>query len=125
MGHVAAVLATPPGERHSLGLHMAAWVVALAGVRVIFLGADTPIEELAYAAERHAARGVVLSVAAGYSGPLDAHLAALAAGLPSNVRLAIGGAGGSKSGQHGSILNGFGGLFVWASELLGSTQRSV
>jgi DNA-binding transcriptional MerR regulator len=55
------VLATPPGEEHALGLHMAAWVVALAGARVVFLGANVPVEEIAFGVAHHHARGVLLS----------------------------------------------------------------
>jgi DNA-binding transcriptional MerR regulator/methylmalonyl-CoA mutase cobalamin-binding subunit len=113
-GRAAVVLATPPEERHSLGLHMAAWVIALAGARVIFLGADTPMEEVAFAVERHAASGVVLSVAAGYGGALEAHLAALGERLPRAVSIAVGGAGRSKSVQNWENLSGFDALFSWA-----------
>jgi MerR family transcriptional regulator, light-induced transcriptional regulator len=115
----AAVLATPPGERHNLGLHMAAWVIALAGVRVIFLGADTPVEEVAFAAQSEGVRAVVLSVAAGYSGPLGAHLATLRTLLPSTVGLALGGAGSIKSGQLTGTVNSFEALFTWAVQLSG------
>ena len=38
--------ATLPGEQHALGLHMAALVMALSGCRIIFLGANTPIEDI-------------------------------------------------------------------------------
>jgi methylmalonyl-CoA mutase cobalamin-binding subunit len=111
------VLATPPGEQHSLGLHMAAWVIALAGARVIFLGPDTPIDEVAFVAERHAASGIVLSVAAGYRGALGEHLGALCARLPPEVDVVVGGAGGSKHVHDRPSLNGFDDLFAWASAL--------
>jgi methanogenic corrinoid protein MtbC1 len=109
-----AVLATPPGERHALGLHMAAWVVALAGVHVVFIGADTPVAEVAFAAERYAARGVVLSVAAGFAGDLEALLKELGGLLPANVSVAVGGDGSDKSVHSALRLNGFRGLFDWA-----------
>lgn len=112
-----AVLATPQGEAHNLGLHMAAWVIALAGVRVIFLGADTPTEEVAFAAETHSARGVVFSVADGYAGPLGAELAALRARLPATVQVAVGGAGCPQSVQSDHIMNSFGALSIWAADL--------
>jgi methanogenic corrinoid protein MtbC1 len=115
----AAVLATPPGEMHNLGLHMAAWVVALAGVRVIFLGADTPIDEVAFAAERQGANAVVLSVAAGYAGPLATHVAALRLYLPASINIAVGGAGSAKLEQTVTNLNGFEALFTWALNLSG------
>lgn len=116
-GRISAVLATPSGEQHVLGLHMAAWVIALAGVHVVFLGADTPLGDVAYAAERHHARAVVLSIAAGYAGDLDAGLASLAAALPGGVSLVVGGAGVRAAGTPGQVMNRFEGLFDWAAGL--------
>jgi methylmalonyl-CoA mutase cobalamin-binding subunit len=112
----AVVFATPPGEEHTLGLNMAAWVVALAGVRVVFLGADTPMSELAFAVERYRARGAVLSVAAGYAGDLRAQLAELAALLPAGVSVVAGGDGSVPlTGE--PVLNRFEDLFEWACRL--------
>jgi methylmalonyl-CoA mutase cobalamin-binding subunit len=116
-GRVSVVLATPSGEQHVLGLHMAAWVIALAGVHVVFLGADTPWGEIVFAAERHAARGVALSAAAGYPGDLEEGLATLRAALPREVRLAIGGAGSDRVRRNGQYLNRFEDLFKWAHSL--------
>jgi MerR family transcriptional regulator, light-induced transcriptional regulator len=116
-GRVSAVLATPSGEQHVLGLHMAAWVIALAGVHVVFLGADTPWGEIVFAAERHAARGVALSAAAGYPGDLEAGVATLRAALPPEVSLALGGAGSAHVRKHGQQMNSFEKLFKWARAL--------
>jgi DNA-binding transcriptional MerR regulator/methanogenic corrinoid protein MtbC1 len=60
-----AVCATTSGERHTLGLHMAAFTLALNNVRVVFLGADLPAPEIAQAVHQHAARAAVLSAAKG------------------------------------------------------------
>jgi methanogenic corrinoid protein MtbC1 len=90
---VRVILATPPGEHHVLGLHMAAWVAAWAGAQVVFLGGDTPMEEVAFAADHYAARGVALSVALGYAGDLRGHLGALMSRLPPTVSVAVGGGG--------------------------------
>jgi MerR family transcriptional regulator, light-induced transcriptional regulator len=50
------VLATPPGEAHNLGLEMAALVLAQAGVRVLYLGTEVPLAEIAaVAGDRRAA----------------------------------------------------------------------
>lgn len=116
---VNIVLATPPAEHHVLGLHMAAWVIALAGARVIFLGADTPMSEICFAADRHAASGVVLSVAAGYAGDLAAHLEELSRALPSGVSWVVGGSGALGRGfDSGHFLNRFSGLATWCGALL-------
>ena len=116
-GAVAAVLATPPGEPHALGLHMAAWVIALAGAHVVFLGANTPMAEVAFAVERHSAQGVVLSAAAGYSGNLAAELKELGARLPRPVKVVLGGAGARAAGIYDRNMNRFGDLFAWAVSL--------
>ena len=114
---VRVVLATPPGERHVLGLHMAAWVVARAGAHVAFLGGDTPMVELAFAARQCRAQGVVLSVAAGYHGDLRRELEELRARLPSPVQVALGGEGTVPVPQR---LNGFKALSDWSEGLLGA-----
>ncbi len=112
------VLATPPRERHVLGLHMAAWVVARADAEVVFLGADTPMIEVAFAAERYGASGVVLSIAAGYGGDLEAQARELVERLPPGARVAIGGAGGRSIEASGAqYLNGFRDLLRWANAL--------
>jgi len=120
---VRAVLATLSGEQHVLGLHMAAWVVALAGVHVLFLGADTPADEVAFAVEQHQACAVVLSMAEGVGARRDAALTALAAALPPGVPVVLGGAGavGATSGR---ILNSFEELSEWASDLVAKTNSS-
>jgi hypothetical protein len=111
------VLATPPGERHVLGLHMAAWVVSLASARPIFLGADTPIAEIAFAAAQHGAAGVLLSVADGYAGDLVGHSKALSAALPEDVDLVIGGAGAGRADSIENKLNSFVDLAEWCDRL--------
>ena len=88
------LLATLPGEQHVLGLHLAATVVALAGGRVVFLGADTPAEEIARAAEHHSAQAVLLSAAQGADRERNERsLEQLRRQLPAQVSLALGGGG--------------------------------
>jgi DNA-binding transcriptional MerR regulator/methylmalonyl-CoA mutase cobalamin-binding subunit len=111
------VLATPPGERHVLGLHMAAWIIARSGAYVGFLGGDTPMAEIAAAARQYRAQGVVLSVAAGYRGELQEQLSELRARLPSSVRVAVGGAGSSEVAAEGYRLNGLRALADWSDGL--------
>jgi methanogenic corrinoid protein MtbC1 len=111
-----AVLASPPGERHALGLHMAAWIIALAGVHVVFLGADTPMEEVAFAVEHYSARGVVLSVAAGYAGDLRAMLSGLVARVPHRISVAVGGSGNVNAPLE-LKMDRFEDLLHWAIEL--------
>jgi methanogenic corrinoid protein MtbC1/DNA-binding CsgD family transcriptional regulator len=47
------VLVAPQGQRHDLGLHMAADVLEGAGFDVLFLGADVPLEALCEFVTRH------------------------------------------------------------------------
>ncbi len=118
-GHASVVLATPPGEQHVLGLHMAAWVVARANARVVFLGADTPVVEVVFAAERYAADGIVLSAATGYAGDLQHHLAELVGRLPRHVSVAVGGGGSWNAGGPSRHMNGLYELLTWAEWLQG------
>lgn len=56
------ILATFSGEQHCLGLHMAALTVAMADCRVVFLGANTPAEDIASASLQCEADAVILSI---------------------------------------------------------------
>ena len=56
------VLATLPGEEHSLSLHMVALVATMADRRVVFLGANTPVEDIAVAADHCEAESVAVSI---------------------------------------------------------------
>lgn len=88
------VLATPPGEHHVLGLHMAALALALHNARIVFLGADAPVAEIERAAEQHAAEAVVLSAALGADrAALASTVEGLKARLPKTVELVVGGRG--------------------------------
>ena len=61
----APVRSTLAGDAHRLGLQMAALVSALAGLRVIYLGPSTPLDEIAEAAKRQKVRAVMLSLSQG------------------------------------------------------------
>jgi methanogenic corrinoid protein MtbC1 len=58
------VCATVENERHVLGLHMAATVLALSGFGIIFLGADVPVQDVADATRGSGAVAVALSATA-------------------------------------------------------------
>jgi methanogenic corrinoid protein MtbC1 len=91
------VCAAPPGEQHVLGLHMAALVLALHDTRVVFLGANVPIEELVHAAEHNAAEAVLLSAATGLDPlQLTRDLELLRVRLPSSTQVVAGGGGVSE-----------------------------
>jgi len=114
----AMVLATLPGERHVLGLHMAALTLALSNVCVVWLGGDAPPEEIARAVTHHGALAVVLSSAAGADPVRTARdMDALRAALPEQVRLVVGGAGFAECREDVDNLPSFSALSEWVEAL--------
>ena len=95
---------TLSGERHGLGIQMAAVAAQIAGARPLVLGIDTPDEEIPLAAADHGASFVALSVSLATGGvEIDRRLARLREALPSDVALVVGGAGarGVRRGPRG------------------------
>ncbi|MHC4934085.1 MAG: MerR family transcriptional regulator, partial [Planctomycetota bacterium] len=93
-GSPLLVLTTLPGERHSIGLQMAALVCAVEGVRSRNLGTETPVSEIARAARDAAVAGVAISVSAASGGvETDRRIAELRRALPEQVSLLAGGQG--------------------------------
>jgi DNA-binding transcriptional MerR regulator len=88
------VLASLPGELHSLGLQVAALAVLAAGRRVVLLGPNLPPDEIASAAVSLAAVGVGLSVSvAAEPSETARRTGELRAMLPGKMRLWLGGGG--------------------------------
>lgn len=56
------VAATFPGDRHEMGLLMASLVCSLRGWRVLYIGVDTPIEQIAALAQEVPLSAVAMSV---------------------------------------------------------------
>ncbi|MEZ4321498.1 MAG: MerR family transcriptional regulator [Myxococcota bacterium] len=91
------VCASPPGERHDLGLHFVATTLALSGRRIAFLGADVPVDSILGACRSLAPEALAMSVST--SAPADATLEALTElrdGLPPGIGLLLGGAGAPR-----------------------------
>jgi methanogenic corrinoid protein MtbC1 len=91
-----AVLACAPGERHELGLMMAAIALRRDGWKVVYLGADTPIADAVALTRRLQARLLGLSLA------MSEHAQALEVALaetkvPAGVSLVVGGSGSSRA----------------------------
>jgi methanogenic corrinoid protein MtbC1 len=87
-------LATLPGDLHEGGLLMAATVLAIRGYRVLYLGPDTPVEQIAATVRD----GEVDVVTLGISSVVPraraiASVDALRSALPARVPLWLGGAG--------------------------------
>jgi methanogenic corrinoid protein MtbC1/DNA-binding transcriptional MerR regulator len=90
--------ATLPGEAHGLGLQMAALVLAAAGCRVLYLGTEVPIPQVAALARDLAARAVAVSVSSATKGTASAAaLRRLREALPRRVLLVVGGDGAPAS----------------------------
>ena len=90
------LLTTLPGERHALGVQMAALTTALAGRRVQVLGIETPVDEIGAAAAALDAVGVGVSVSAS-ADPREVvpALASLRRAVPERTRVWVGGCGAS------------------------------
>jgi len=91
---IAAML---PGDTHEGGLLMASVILAVRGCRLVYLGADMPIGQIATAAREGEVQAVALSISATFP-PRQAGkaVAELRAGLPRHIPLWVGGAGAPK-----------------------------
>lgn len=95
------ILASLPGEMHSLGLHMAALVLATSRCRALLLGTEVPLPLLADLARDLHARAVGISVSTATGGAMTVRrLRALRALLPRRTTLLAGGEGAPTS-DHG------------------------
>jgi methanogenic corrinoid protein MtbC1 len=87
------VVATPAGQRHELGALIVAVTAAQAGWSPLYLGADVPSDELAFAATERQAAAVALSLSYPADDPrLGEALRRLRRQLPEQVVLLVGGA---------------------------------
>lgn len=112
--------ATLPGEAHGLGLQMAALAVATTGCRILYLGPDIPVDQIARAASDIGARAVALSVSMSTSGDTSRRpLAALRQALPSRVRIVVGGRGAPKDVENVDVVSSLDDVQRWAAQLIG------
>lgn len=87
------LLATLPGEPHTLGLLMAQALLALEGCTTVSLGAQTPLADIVHAARHQQADVVALSFSLAFNGRQAlAALAELRSQLPPTVAVWAGGA---------------------------------
>ena len=108
------ICATLPGEPHGLGLQMAALVLASAGLRVTYLGTETPTRELATLAHELPARIVALSISAASRPKTTAlQLSQLRRALPRNAVVLAGGAGAAPA-RGLTVINDAGTLEHWS-----------
>ena len=117
------VLATLPGESHGLGIQMAALVLAARGLRVLSLGTEVPVAEVAALAERTGASGVGVSVSMSTHRQAAAGVAALRAELPRTIDLVVGGAGAPKNSKGTNVFSNLSELDAWAQELVRTRRK--
>lgn len=86
------LFATIPGERHELGLQMAAVTALGAGGNPVYLGAELPIEELLAAVDLSGAAALALSCVSMPVAEVNRSITAIRAGMSRDVRLWVGGA---------------------------------
>jgi methanogenic corrinoid protein MtbC1 len=87
-----ALVAAPAGEHHELGAMMVAAIAGLQGWRVLYLGADMPMEDLGQAVSKHQPRVVALStVSPEAASTLPKQLATLKPYLSPDTTLLVGG----------------------------------
>jgi DNA-binding transcriptional MerR regulator len=87
------VFATPTGERHELGLLMAALTALGAGANPLYLGLELPVEELLAAVEGANAAALALSLVTIPAAQATRTLGALRGGMADEVRIWLGGSG--------------------------------
>ncbi|MDP9034419.1 MAG: MerR family transcriptional regulator [Myxococcota bacterium] len=98
-GAPRVLLSTLPNERHGLGLAMAGVYLAVSQVTPVFLGVETPPEQIVKAARSHAADAVGLLVTdASDAKATRSHIRWMLRELPRRVRIWVGGAGGPGLG---------------------------
>lgn len=87
------LFATPVGERHELGLLMAALSGLSAGSNTLYLGTDLPVEEILAAVEMSDAVAVALSIVTIPRPQAVRFIDALRGGLASHIHVWVGGIG--------------------------------
>jgi len=88
------VVTTPPGQNHELGALLVSVIVTAAGWRDLYLGANSPVRDIAGAVRQADARAVALSIVYPLDDPfLAQELRTLHMVLPRDVPIIVGGSG--------------------------------
>lgn len=115
------VCATLPGEDHYLGLQMAATVLAMAGCRVIYLGADTPVVDIADAANGQHAAAVCISVSVAANRFVAVRdLSTLRAQVAPEISLVVGGRGAPEGLPQILVVSDLDALMEWGQNIAAS-----
>lgn len=120
------LLASLPGEMHGLGLQMAALTLAAATCRVLFLGTEVPITQIASVAREQAVRAVGISISRATGGTAAAmRLRSLRAALPRRIALVVGGEGAPAAVPGLTVVPDLPALDAWARRLRGPGREGV
>lgn len=99
-GSPTIVIATLDGERHANGALMAAATAGSEGWRVIYLGTDLPVSEIADTAIRTHAQAIGISVVfAERKSRIASELRSLVARIPDDIALIVGGSGAKSASR--------------------------
>lgn len=110
-GGPVVVAAMLPEEAHEGGLLLVAALLAVRGRRVVYLGARTPIAEIAAAVRSSAAEAIAVSVSAAMPARRSAaNLTALRRAVPARVRIWVGGAGAPRASRGVETFDSLAGL---------------
>jgi len=113
-----AVLSTLPEETHNLGLLMCAVVTCIAGFRVVYLGPNSPIEDIIKTTEHCEAQLLCLSISNCVQPKMAKdQLKKIRNALNKNTNMIIGGEGGLDAAPGINRLNNFSDYLEWISQL--------
>ena len=108
------LLTTLPGDLHRLGLQMCAVITALTGARVMYLGPDTPVEEIVRTASGESVAAISISIAPNMDpGQVTGNLTKLRKHLDSNIEIAVGGTGAPSKLEGINIFDSFKEYYNW------------
>ena len=97
------VFATPPDERHELGLMMATLTAVSAGGNCLYLGADLPVEEVVGAARDFGADVVVMSMVTTRAVDARRAVTLLQSELEYHVQIWTGGSASAELDDYGGV----------------------
>lgn len=116
------VCSSLPGEAHALGLQMAALVLAITGCRILFLGTEVPVAQVATLAKDLNARVVAVSVSRASRGTdMTAQISSLRRSLPRRLGLIVGGEGAPRSRPGIEVIQSLSALDAWGRRLATAT----
>jgi methanogenic corrinoid protein MtbC1 len=112
------VCASLPGEPHSLGLQMAALILAVAGCRILFVGTEVPPAQVASLVKDRNARAVAVSVSRVSRGAgMTTQIAGLRRLLPRRIGLVVGGDGAPQARPGVEVIQDLAVLDAWGRRL--------